>query len=77
MASGEEDVLNMDGASGSVGIDFWAVEAKGTLVMIQWHISLHSGLSRLGASGSVRARVSWMGFESLLSFSILGAMAVA
>lgn len=27
-------------------------------VAIQWHISLHSGLSLLGASGSVRARVS-------------------
>jgi hypothetical protein len=28
-------------------------------VAIQWHISLHSGLSRLGASGSVAAIVSW------------------
>ena len=29
-----------------------------TSVAIQWHISLHSGLSLLGASGSERAMVS-------------------
>lgn len=31
-----------------------------TSVAIQWHIWLHLGLSREGASGSVRAIVSWM-----------------
>ena len=34
-----------------------------TSVAIQWQISLHSGLSLLGASGSVRARVSWAVFD--------------
>jgi hypothetical protein len=33
---------------------------KCTSVAIQWHIWLHLGLSREGASGSVRAIVSWM-----------------
>lgn len=31
-------------------------EAPPDVATIQWQISLHSGLSRLGASGSVRAR---------------------
>ncbi len=39
-----------------------------TSVAIQWHISLHSGLSRDGASGSVRARVSWGCFLPLPEF---------
>ena len=38
---------------------------------IQWHIWLHLGLSRDGASGSVRATVSWMPEFSRSRWSLL------
>jgi hypothetical protein len=40
-------------------VDSSAIESQdtGTFVAIQWHISDHSGLSRDGASGSVKAMV--------------------